>query len=64
MNRGVQAGGVFAQLPEDLVHLEGGQHGLDQHRRPDRPARELERVLAVYEDVVPEPRLEVVLELG
>src|SRR5207248_11203627 len=54
---------VLAQLPEDLVHLEGGEDGLDQHRRADRAALEPERVLAVREDVVPEPRLEVALEL-
>ena len=33
----VEPGGVVAQLVEDLVHLEGGENRLDQHRRLDRP---------------------------
>ncbi len=33
---GVEAGGVVAQLVEDLVHLEGGEDRLDEHGRPDR----------------------------
>jgi hypothetical protein len=35
----VEARGVLAQLPQDLVHLERGEDSLDQHRRADRPAR-------------------------
>ena len=36
----VETRGVLAELPEDLVHLEGGGKRLDQHRRLDRPRRE------------------------
>ena len=61
---GVQPGRVLAQLVEDLLHLEGGEDGLDQHRGADGAARDAERVLRGAEDVVPEPRLEVALELG
>ena len=60
---GVQPGRVLAQLVEDLVHLERGEDRLDQHRRLDRPARHAEPVLREAEDVVPEARLEVRLEL-
>ena len=42
---GVEARGVLPQLVEDLVHLEGGEHGLDQHRGADRAARDAELVL-------------------
>ncbi len=54
---------MVAQLVEDLLHLERRQDRLDQDRRPDRPARDPERVLREGEDVVPEPRLQVVLQL-
>ena len=60
----VQARGVVAQLPENLVHLEGGQDRLDQDGGLDRPVRKGERLFGEGEDVVPEPRLEVALELG
>ena len=55
---------MLAQLVQDLVHLEGGEDRLDQDGRPDRAARDAERGLAVDEDLVPEPRLVVRLELG
>ena len=61
---GVEPGGVLAQLVQDLVHLERGEDRLDQDGRPDRAARDPERRLGVDEDVVPEPRLGVALELG
>src|SRR6185295_9158545 len=54
---------MFAQLVEDLVHLESGEQRLDQHRRADRSARYAELVLRQHEDVVPQPRLEMALEL-
>ena len=60
---GVQAGSMLAQLVEDLLHLEGGEDGLDQDRCPDRALRDAELVLREDEGVVPEPRLEVALEL-
>src|SRR6185437_14368042 len=60
---GVEPGGVMAQLVQDLVHLEGGDDRLDQHRRPDRPAWNAEPVLRHDEDVVPQPGFEMALEL-
>ena len=42
---GVQPGGVLPQLVEDLLHLERGRVGLDQHGRPDRAARDAQVVL-------------------
>ena len=60
---GVQPGRVLAQLVEDLLHLERGEDRLDQDGRADRAARDAERVLRVKEHVVPEPRLEVALQL-
>ena len=61
---GVETGGVVAQLVEDLIHLEGGGQRFDQHRRPHRAAGDAEGILGVGEDVVPEPRLAVALQLG
>ena len=61
---GVEPGGVVPQLVEDLVHLERRQDRLDQHGGPDGSARDAERVLGGVEDVVPEPGLEVALQLG
>ena len=48
----------------DLVHLERGQDGLDQHRRPDAPSPHANRVLSEVEDVVPESGFQVGLHLG
>ncbi len=55
---------MLPQLVEDLLHLERGRDRLDQHRGPDRPARDAQEVLGQVERVVPEPRLEVALVLG
>ena len=55
---------VVAQLPEDLVHLERAEDRLDEDGRADRPVRDAEILLRLHEDVVPETRLEVALELG
>ena len=60
----VEAGRMVLQLPQDLVHLEGGEDGLDQHGGLDRLLRHAERVLGGHEHVVPQPRLEMALELG
>ena len=54
---------MVLELVEDLLHLEGGEHRLDQDRGPDGSPGDSERVLGVHEDVVPEPRLEMALEL-
>ena len=59
----VQARGVVAELVEDLLHLEGGQDRLDENGRLDRAARDAELFLGCLEDAVPEPRLEMALEL-
>ena len=55
---------MLAELVEDLVHLEGGGQGLDEHRRADGAAGDAELLLRREEDVVPEARLEVALQLG
>src|SRR5205823_6121300 len=59
----VEPGGVIAQLPQNLVGLERREDRLDQHGRADGAARNAERVLREVEDVVPEPRLQVTLDL-
>ena len=59
----VEARGVIAQLVEDLVHLERREDRLDEDGRLDRPVLDAESLLRPREDVVPEPRLEVRLEL-
>ena len=59
----VEPGRVVAKLVEDLVHLEGREDRLDEDGRLDRPARDPDVILREAEDVVPEPRLEVALEL-
>ena len=60
----VQARRVVTQLVQDLVHLEGRHDGLDQYCGPDAALRHPQRVLGVHEHVVPEPRLQVRLQLG
>lgn len=60
----VEPGAVVAQLVEDLVHLEGRQDRLDQHRAADRAPRHPHVVLRQVERVVPQPRLQVRLHLG
>src|SRR5437899_10885371 len=59
----VESRGVIAQLVEDLVHLERGGNRLDEHGRADGAAGQAERVLRRDEHVVPQPRLEMALEL-
>ena len=60
----VEPGRVLAQLVEDLVHLEGGEDRLDEDGGADGAPREPRSLLDHQEDVVPEARLEVALELG
>ena len=60
----VEAGGVVAELVEDLVHLEGGEDGFDEDGGADGAARDAEEFLRADEDVVPEAGFEVRLELG
>jgi hypothetical protein len=59
----VEAHDVVAQLPEDLVHLERGEDGLDQHRDLDGLRRQPETRLGVAKHLGPQPRLEVALGL-
>ena len=55
---------MVAELVEDLVHLECGEDRLDQDGCANRPLVEPELVLGQDECVVPEPCLQMVLELG
>ena len=55
---------MVAQLVEDLIHLEGRQDRLDQHRGAHRAGGQPELALGRHEDIVPEPRFEMVLKLG
>ncbi len=59
----IEAGLLVLQLPQDLVHLEGGEVRLDQHGGLDRLLRHAERILRGDEHVVPEPRLGMALHL-
>jgi hypothetical protein len=59
----VEARGMLAKLVEDLVHLERGEDRLDQDRSLDGASWYAELVLGQLEDVVPEPRLGVALQL-
>ena len=54
---------MVAELVQDLVHLERSEDRLDENGRLDRPLWDPEPVLREDEGVVPEPRLEVALEL-
>ena len=60
---GVQPRRVLAQLVQDLVHLERREDRLDQDGRADGSARDAEPLLGPDEHVVPQPRLEMALEL-
>ncbi|GAP59083.1 hypothetical protein AHiyo1_22970 [Arthrobacter sp. Hiyo1] len=55
---------MIAQLVQDLLHFERRGDGFDQHGGADGALRDAEQVLGQDEDVVPEPGLEVVLDLG
>ena len=60
---GVERGAVVAQLVEDLLHLEGAEDRLDEDGGPDRAPVDPEGVLGGVEGVVPQPGLEVALQL-
>src|SRR5436190_8089741 len=60
---GVETDRALAQLPEDLLHLERGEDRLDQDGCADRGMRQTELLLGKRESVVPEPSLEMALEL-
>jgi hypothetical protein len=61
---GIQAGRMIAELVQDLVHLVGRRHDLQQNGGFDRAARNAERVLGELENVIPQARLAMALELG
>ncbi len=59
----VQPERVVAELVQDLLHLERRRDRLQEDRRPDRARRDAEVALRRSEDIVPQPGLEVVLQL-
>ena len=59
----VEAAGVIPQLIEDLVHLEGAQDRLHQHRAFDRPTAQIERVFRECKHVVPKSGFQMALQL-
>ena len=59
----VEARRSFAQLVQDFFHLESGQNMLNQDRRADGAARHIEAVFSIVENVVPEARFQVGLQL-
>src|SRR5213593_5230373 len=54
---------MLAQLVEDLVHLERERDDLDEDGGFDRATRDVQLVLRPFEDLVPQARLAVALEL-
>ena len=60
----VEPGDVVAQGVQDLLHLERRGDRLDEDRGADDPVGHLQRALGVREDVVPQLRLVVGLQLG
>jgi hypothetical protein len=60
----VEAADVVPQLVEDLVHLEGGGDGLDEDGAADAAVGQAQALLGVGEDVVPQPGLQMALQLG
>src|SRR4051812_39173440 len=55
---------MLAQLVQDLLHLERRPDRLDQHGRPNGAARDTDNILRPDEHVVPQPSLEMRLDLG
>ena len=60
----VEARRVLAQLVKNLVHLEGGRDGLDEHRGAQPAPRQVKGVLGEAEHVVPQPSLKMAFHLG
>src|SRR5439155_932774 len=58
----VETASVIAQLIEDLVHLEGGQDRLYQHRAFDRPTAQIEGVFRECKHVVPKSGFQMALQ--
>src|SRR6185436_2763060 len=59
----VQTDDVVLELVQDLVHLEGGENGLDQHRDLDGLRRDAERGFGMLEHIRPQTRFAMVFEL-
>jgi hypothetical protein len=55
---------VFPQFKQDLLHLEGGEDRFDQDGGFDCSPGDVQQLLGAYENVVPEPRFEVMFQLG
>mmetsp|Transcript_6592 Transcript_6592/g.17899 ORF Transcript_6592/g.17899 Transcript_6592/m.17899 type:complete len:218 (+) Transcript_6592:658-1311(+) len=60
----VESDGMFAQLEQNLLHLEGGRDGLQEDSGADGALWDTQIMLGGDEDVVPKPGLNVALELG
>ena len=55
---------MIAQFVKDLVHLERGGDGFDEHRGSNGPSGNSQLVLRRGEDVGPQPGLEVIFQFG
>ena len=60
----IEADTVVPDLVKDLLHLKRRRDGLQQNRRPNRAHRNSHVALRRDEDVVPQPRLQIPLQLG
>src|SRR6202030_1865667 len=55
---------MLLEFVKNLLRLKAREDCLNQHRRPDAPARNLQLILREVEDVIPQPRLEMALHFG
>ena len=55
---------MMAQFIENFFHLEAGQNRFDQHGGFDCSFRHVQHLLRFEENIVPQPRFEVVLQFG
>ena len=55
---------MLAQLIKDLLHLERRRDGLDEHGRAGGSHWNVQELLRAKENVIPQPRLKMVLQLG
>jgi hypothetical protein len=60
---GVQTCRVVPELVENLIHLERREDRFDQHRGANGSARDAKLRLSEQEDVIPQPCLEMRLQL-
>ena len=59
----VQAGGVVAELPEDLVHFERPENRFNQDGGTDGTLRDATVILGKHENVIPKAGFQVGLQL-